>query len=78
MLSYFLNCKKDIEIVNPRVSKKKAFMEEQSFYQKRQCVTVKIKNYQASGSINKLGIKTFFRKMLKDVIEMLVLGVLML
>ena len=52
-------------------------MEEQSFYQKRQCVTVKIKNYQASGS-NKLGIKTFFRKMLKDVIEMLVLGVLML
>ena len=78
MLSYFWNCKKDIEIVNPRVSKKKAFMEEQSFYQKRQCVTVKIKNYQASGSINKLGIKTFFRKMLKDVIEMLVLGVLML
>ena len=78
MLSYFWNCKKEKKNVNQRETKKKAFMEEQSFYQKRQCVTVKIKNYQASGSINKLGIKTFFRKMLKDVIEMLVLGVLML
>ena len=42
MLSYFLNCRKNPDIKNPKVARKK--MEEYRFYQNVKRVIVKIQN----------------------------------